>query len=153
MMLSGKVNFKGVNRILPKPSCLFVTMADISRMDAPSTVITSKRFDLSAFDTSIGFYEYEIRAKKPAKSQLRRSYSMSALLHVGRCPEKREVVNKGDILSDTTHSIKLKESQNEYTKDINTICYGKSRFIPKINKLFKSYSKFRKKNIYVNSAE
>ena len=125
MTISGKVNFKGVNRILPTPSCLFVKIADVSRMDAPSTVIASKRFDLSEFDTSIGFYEYEITAKKPAKSQLWKRYGISATVHVGRCPDKRQSVRDGDILTDTHHKLELTTSKNNYKKNINTICYSK----------------------------
>lgn len=122
MTIKGKVNFN-FNRILPTPSCLFVTFSDVSLMDAPSTTIKSQRFDLSNFDTSVGYFEYELTSKRPAK--LWRSYSLSAMVHAGRCPEKKQRINKGDILTDTTHSIKLSDSKTEYTKDINTICYGK----------------------------
>ena len=126
MTVRGKVNFN-VNRILPSPSCLFVTLADVSLMDAPSTVIKSQRFDLSNFDTSVGFFEYELTTKRPA--QLWRSHSLSATLHAGRCPEKRQSITIGDILTDTTHSIELTKSKTEYTKDINTICYGRSTIL------------------------
>ena len=124
MTVKGKVNFNGVNHILPTPSCLFVTLADVSLMDAPATIIKSQRFDLSNFDTSVGFYEYELTAKKPAKNQLWKRYSISATVHVGRCPEKEQVINKGDFLTDTRHSVKLTQLETEYTKNINTICYG-----------------------------
>ena len=125
MTVKGKVNFNGVNRILPTPSCLFVTLADVSLMDAPATIIKSQRFNLSNFDTSVGFYEYELTAKKPAKNQLWKRYSISATVHVGRCPEKKQSVRKGDFLTDTHHKVTLTQLKNSYEKNINTKCYGK----------------------------
>ena len=123
MTVRGKVNFN-FDRILPSPSCLFVTLSDVSLMDGPSTTIKSQRFNLSNFDTSVGFFEYELTTKRPA--QLWRTHSLSASVHVGRCPEKREGFSKGDFLTDTSHYITLTDSETEYTKDINIICYGRS---------------------------
>ena len=132
MTVRGKVNFKGVNRVLPSPSCMFVTLADVSLMDAPAIVIKTQRFDLSNFDATANggesSFEYELITKKPKKQSWRR-YSISATVHVGRCPEKKQVVRKGDILTDVRHSVKLTETKNEYVKDINTKCYGKYQII------------------------
>ena len=129
MKVRGKVNFKGVNRILPSPSCLFVTLADVSLMDAPATVIKTQRFDVSNFDATADggepSFEYELTAMKPAKTQLWRQYSISATVHVGRCPDKKQVIRKGDILTNVRHNVKLTEAENEYVKDINTICFSK----------------------------
>lgn len=132
MTVRGKVNFNGVNRILPSPSCLFVTLADNSLMDAPATIIKTQRFDVSNFDATANngksSFEYKLTGKKPAKTQLWRQYSISATVLVGRCPEKTQAVRIGDILTNIQHSVKLTEAENEYMKDINTICYGNKKF-------------------------
>jgi len=123
MTIKGKIKFNGVKRVIPSPSCLYVNVADVSRMDAPSTPIGSRRFNVSGYDTRKDF-DYEMTIKKPAESQLGMRYSISATIHVGRCPETKQGVNRGDFLTDTRHPLHLAKETNVYENDVKIICYG-----------------------------
>lgn len=123
MTLKGRIDFKGVKKVLPSPSCLYVTLADVSLMDAPSTVIGTQRFNVSNFDTS-NMFQYEMAFKKPAESQLLRRYSVSARIHLGRCPEKLQVIKRGEFITDTHFGVSLSRDKDSYDKDFKIICYG-----------------------------
>ncbi|XP_066911698.1 uncharacterized protein [Clytia hemisphaerica] len=123
MTLKGRIDFKGVKKVLPSPSCLYVTLADVSLMDAPSTVIGTQRFNVSNFDTS-NMFQYEMAFKKPAESQLLRRYSVSARIHLGRCPEKLQVIKRGEFITDTHFGVSLSRDKDSYDKDFKIICYA-----------------------------
>lgn len=122
MILKGKIKFNGVKKTLRTPSCLFITFADVSMADAPAAVIKTERFELSGYNTSVD-YEYEMTTPKPAENQLWRTYTVSAVIHRNRCPEKPQTVNIGDFLTDTRHPVRLTKDSNIYDKDIDVICY------------------------------
>ena len=96
----------------------------IGLMDAPSTTIGSQRFNVSNFDTN-GLFEYEMTFKKPADSQLWRRYSVSARIHLERCPEESQVIKRGEFITDTHFGVSLTRDKDDYEKDFKIICYGK----------------------------
>lgn len=123
MMLKGEVKLNGMNRVLPSPSCLFVFLEDISRMDVPAALIGFHNFNLSGFNTKNTF-QYSLKIKKPADDELWRKYALVATTHVGYCPDKRSSIRTGDYVTDEVHRLKLTQSAVNYVMNLNLSCYG-----------------------------
>lgn len=125
MYIQGTVTFTGKEQMLPSKSCLMVFLQDNTYADVESITLSNTKFDLSNDNTKQKFH-YTFVTKKPAESELDRSFSLYAALHVGWCPQGRETIKAGDYIMDTDHPLDIKTETNRYMKDVTLNCYSKN---------------------------
>jgi len=102
---------------LPFPSFLIVALVDASLMDAPSKLIGEMSMEISGTYKKGKPIPYELKVKVPKQM----TYSLSAIIYVGKDASKKDVsLEKNDYINDTRHPLTV-TSLDEYYSDIEVI--------------------------------
>lgn len=121
--ITGKIYFKGkAPKRLSRHSRLIVKFEDSSLADAPPVVLAKSVVDLSTYRRRKPIF-YTIICKRPPFASS--FYSISAVLNMGWKPTRRNKwIRKGDFLTDTYFSVRIKKGKTFYQRNIQLVKYN-----------------------------
>lgn len=127
IFISGVVRFPGAPANLPINSCAHIALRDVSIMDVAAFTIASTHIDVSGKNLNEGM-TYKLTSKKPADSELWRTYSLSVTINIGWCKNQNsnnsEWIRSGDYFTASQNNVAILNSKNSFDSDITLNCYG-----------------------------